>query len=168
MLEIAVNNTIISKKIQKYAMHDKTVWRSAFLNFIVADHELSQCNFCNSGLCKIARKTFIDSWNKMPKLQEIKLDKLKSTSEKLECAEPIINDFLNLIGQNKSACTKSTTSANRFLTENEEKAIVCIAKIACAAGLGLTREDLLNMINEYVNDGKSDDSAMRVTMEMVT
>jgi len=74
---------------------------------------------------------------------------LKSTSEKLECAEPIINDFLNSIGQNKSACTKSATSADRFLTENEEKAIVWIAKIACAAGLGLTREDLLNIINEY-------------------
>jgi len=105
----------------------------------------------------------------MPKLQEIKLDKMKSTTEKLECAEPrIINDFLSSMCENKSARTKSATSANRYLTDNEEKAIVWIAKIACAAGLGLTREDLLNMINEYVNDGKSDNSSIHVTMEMVS
>jgi len=168
MKPVAVNNTIISKKVQKYAMHEKAVWQSAFLNFIVADPDLSQHNFCNSGLCKIARKTFMDSWNKMPKLQEIKLDKTKSVTEKLECAEPIINEFLHSIGQNKSARTKSAISSNRYLTENEEKAIVWIAKIACAAGLGLTREDLLNIINEYVNDGKTDNLAMLVTMEMVT
>jgi len=61
----AVNNTIISKKIQKYAMHEKDVWKSALVfNFIIADPDLSQCNFCNSGLCKIAWKTFMDSWNK--------------------------------------------------------------------------------------------------------
>jgi len=168
MKPVAVNNTIISKKVQKYAMHEKAVWQSAFFNFIVADPDLSQCNFCNSGLCKIARKTFMDSWNKMPKLQEIKLDKTKSMTEKLECAEPIINDFLHSIGQNRSTHTKSATSANHYLKDNEEKAIVWIAKIACAAGLGLKREDLLNITNEYVNDGKTDDLAMLVTMEMVT
>jgi len=168
VLEIAVNNTIISKKIQKYATHEKAVWMSAFFNFIVADHGISQRKFCNSGLCKIARKTFIDSWNKIPKLQEIKMDKMKTMTEKLECAEPIINDFLCLIDRNKSERAKSATSANRYLTENEEMAIVWIAKITCAAGLGLTREDLLNLIDGYVNDGKSGDSVMHVTMETVT
>jgi len=110
----------------------------------------------------------MDGWNKMPKLQEMKVDKMKSMTEKLECAEPIINDFLSLMGQNKSACTKSAISSNCYLTENKEKAIVWIARIACAAGLGLKREDLLNLINEYVNDSKSDDLALPVTMEMVT
>jgi len=110
----------------------------------------------------------MNSWNKMPKLQEIKLDKTKSMMERLECREPIINVFLHSIGQNKSTHTKSATSANCYLMDNEEKAIVWIAKIACAAGLGLTREDLLNIINDYVNDGKTDNLAMLVTMEMVT
>jgi len=93
---------------------------------------------------------------------------MKSMMEKLECTELISNDFLSLMGQNKSACTKSAISCNCYLKENEEKAIVWIAKIACTVGLGLTREDLLNLINEYVNDGKSDNSAMLVTMETVT
>jgi len=104
----------------------------------------------------------------MPKLQELKIDTTKSTAEKLECAEPIVNNFLALMSQNKCYWTKNATSANRYLTDNEEQAIVCFAKIACAAGLGLTREDLLNIINDYVNDGKTDDAAMHVTMEMVT
>jgi len=85
---------------------------------------------------------------------------MKSMMEKLECTELISNDFLSLMGQNKSACTKSAISSNHYLTENEEKAIVWIAKMACTAGLGLTREDLLNLINEYVNDGKSNNLAM--------
>jgi len=90
-IEIAVEqNTIISKKVQKYATHKKAVWKSAFLNFIVADPELLQCSFCNSGLCKIARKTFMDSWKKMPKLQELRIDATKLKTEKLDCAEPII------------------------------------------------------------------------------
>jgi len=44
----------------------KAVWKSAFLNFIIiADLELLQYSFCNSsGLCKIARKTFMDSWKR--------------------------------------------------------------------------------------------------------
>ena len=45
MKPVAVNNTIISKKVQKCAMHEKAVWQSAFFNFIVADPDLSQCNF---------------------------------------------------------------------------------------------------------------------------
>jgi len=58
-IEIAVEqNTIISKKVQKYATHKKAVWKSSFLNFIVADPELLQHSFCNSGLCKIARKNY--------------------------------------------------------------------------------------------------------------
>jgi len=166
--EIEVNNTIISKKVQKYATHEKAVWKSAFFNFIVADPDISQRKFCNSGLCKIARKTFMDCWKKMPKLKEIKLDTTMSNTKKIECSEPIIDSFLISIGESKIARTKSAFSANRLLTDNEEKAIVSIAKIACAAGLGLTREDLLNMINDYVNDGKAPDSAMPVTMEMVT
>jgi len=92
---------------------------------------------------------------------------MKSMTEKPECTEPIISDFLSAMCENKSARIKHASSANRYLTDNEEKAIVWIAKIACAAGLGLTREDLLNMINEYVNDGKSDNSSIHITMEMV-
>jgi len=149
-------------------MHEKAVWKSAFLNFIVAHPELSQHDFCKSGLCEIARKTFFDSWKKMPKLQELKIDTTKLTAEKLECAEPIVNNFLALMSQNKCYRTKNATSANWYLTDNEEQAIVCFAKIACAACLGLTREDLLNIINDYVNDGNTGDAAMHVTMEMVT
>ncbi len=162
------NNTIISTKVQKYAAHEKATWKSAFLNFVVAEPELSHRSFCNSGLCNIARKTFMDSWKKMPKLQALKLDSTMTTMEKLECAEPIINNFLSSFGESKCVRTKNATSARRYLTDNEEQAIVWIAKIACAAGLGLTREDLLNMINDYVNDSKEDDATMHVTMEMVT
>jgi len=104
----------------------------------------------------------------MPKLQELKINTTKSTAEKLECAEPIVNNFLALMSQNKCYQTKNATSANWYLTDNEEQAIVCFAKIACATCLGLMREDLINMINNYVNDGSTDDAAMHVTMEMVT
>ena len=167
--EIAVEqNTIISKKVQKYAAHEKATWKSAFLNFVIANPELSQRSFCNSVLCNIARKTFMDSWKKMPKLQTLKVDCSMTMTEKLECAEPIINNFLSSFGDSKCSRTKNATSANRYLTDNEEQAIVWIAKIACAAGLGLTRDDLLSMINDYVNDGKVDDDAVHVTMEMVT
>jgi len=110
----------------------------------------------------------MDSWKKMPKLQELKDDATKTMTEKLDSAEPIINNFLSLFGESKCSHTKNANSANRYLTDNEEQAIVWIAKIACAAGLGLTRDDLLTMINDYVNDGKEDDSAIQVTMEMVT
>jgi len=90
----------------------------------------------------------------MPKLQELKLDATKTTREKLDCAEPIINNFFSLFGESKCSCTKNVSSANRYLTDNEEQAIVWIAKIICAAGLGLMRDDLLNMINDYVNVAK--------------
>jgi len=79
----------------------------------------------------------------MPKLQELKIDVTKSKTEKLDCTEPIIDNFLTLISENKCSCTKNATYANCYLTDNEEQAIVWIAKIACATGLGLTREDLL-------------------------
>jgi len=52
--------------------------------------------------------------------------------------------------------------------DHEEQATVWIAKIACATGLGLMRDDLLTMINDYVNDNRGNDSAMHVTKEMVT
>jgi len=147
--EIAVEqNTIISKKVQKYAAHEKAAWKSAFLNFVIANPELSQRSFCNSVLCNIARKTFMDSWKKMPKLQTLKVDCSMMTMEKLECAEPIINNFLSSFGDSKCSRTKNATSANRYLADNEEQAIVWIAKIACTAGLGLTRDDLLSMIND--------------------
>jgi len=162
------NNTFISTKVQKYVAHEKATWKSAFLNFVVAEPKLSHRSFCNSGLCNIARKTFMDSWKKMPKLQELKDDATKMMTEKLDSAEPIINNFLSLFGESKCSRTKNAISAIRYLTDNEEQAIVWIAKIACAAGLGLTRDDLLTMINDYVNDGKEDDSAIQVTMEMVT
>jgi len=110
----------------------------------------------------------MDSWKKMPKLQALKVDATMTTTEKLECAEPIINNFLSSFGKSKCSRTKNAISANRYLTDNEEQAIVWIAKIACATGLGLTRDDLLSMINDYVNDGKEDDDAMHITMEMVT
>jgi len=167
-IEIAVeNNTIVSKKVQKYARHDKAVWKSALLNYIVANPSLSQRNFCKSGLCNIARKTFTESWKKMPKLQELKIDSSKSTTEKLDCAEPIVNNFLASIDENKCSRIKNATSATHYLTDNKEQAIVWFAKIACATGLGLTREDLLNIINDYVNDHTGDDSSLHVTMEMV-
>jgi len=104
----------------------------------------------------------------MPKLQELKIDVTKSKTEKLDCTEPIIDNFLTLISENKCSQTKNATYANCYLTDNEEQAIVWIAKIACATGLGLTREDLLNMIDNYVNDHRGDDMAVHVTMEMVT
>jgi len=142
-IKIAVENTtIISKKVQKYTTHEKAVWKSAFLNFIVAHPELSQRDFCKSGLCEIARKTFFDSWKKMPKLQELKIDTTKSTAEKLECTEPIVNNFLAPMSQNKCYWTKNATSANRYQPDNEEQAIVYFAKIVCTTGLGLMRESI--------------------------
>jgi len=53
-----------------------------------------------------------------------------------------MNDFFEFDGSNKSAHTISATSANCYLTDNEEKANVWIAKTACTAGLSLIREDL--------------------------
>ena len=60
----------------------------------------------------------------------------------MECTEPRMNDFFEFDGSNKSAHTISATSANCYLTDNEEKANVWIAKTACTAGLSLIREDL--------------------------
>jgi len=100
-IDIAVeNNTIISKKVQKYARHDKAVWKSALLNYIVADPSLSQCNFCKSDLCNIARKTFADSWKKMPKLQELNRV-IQANHRKAGLYRTNHHQFLTSINENK-------------------------------------------------------------------
>jgi len=73
---------------------------------------------------------------------------------------------LTSISENKCSPIKNATSGNCYLKDTEKQVIVWIAKINFATGLGLTNEDPINMIDDYVKNHKGDDLAVHVTMEI--
>ena len=53
--------------------------------------------------------------------------------------------------------------ANRFLTEKEEESIVSLVTLMSSMGIGLTKADVINVINTYINLEEDEREAVGVS-----
>jgi hypothetical protein len=63
----------------------------------------------------------------------------------------VLKSHLAKTRENARKCTGFANKATRYLTDNEELAIVQIARLMGSCGAGIGRDELLDIINTYIH-----------------
>lgn len=66
-------------------------------------------------------------------------------------AEAVVNNYVEDLNKSKKNRTGQAIQSNRFLADKEEESITNLVVMLSSMGLGLTKNDLLNIIGCYVN-----------------
>jgi hypothetical protein len=100
--------------------------------------------------CIIPRTTFHKACTTIG-LKEKKLSNIP-----LEAVEKCIICYFTDMNKNEKYRGSKAGAANRYLTDNEEMAVMQIARLLGEMGGGLSKSELLKIVDEYVNQHEDD------------
>ncbi len=106
--------------------------------------------------CYKAKKTAIpfSTFHRHIRLSGLGL--LKKQNKPVEQAEAGLNDYIRNLKQGTSNQTKKASASNRYLTDNEELAIVQVCRVLASMGQGVSKQEVLMMIDEYIHIEEDD------------
>jgi hypothetical protein len=101
--------------------------------------------------CYQAKKTAIpySTFRRHIKLSGLGL--LREQNKPVAQAEAIMNDYVGSLNKNKSKRTNDANTSHRYLTDDEELAIVQLCRVLASMGNGVSKQEVLKMIDEYIN-----------------
>jgi hypothetical protein len=67
-----------------------------------------------------------------------------------------LNDYISKLKQNTLNLTKKASESHRYLTDNEELAIVQFCRVLSSMGQGVPKQEVLMMIDEYIHIEEDD------------
>ncbi len=62
-----------------------------------------------------------------------------------------MNDYVSSLNKSKSKRTNNANTSHRYLTDNEELAIVQLCRVLASMGNGVSKQEVLKMIDEYIH-----------------
>ena len=103
--------------------------------------------------------------------KDCKVYELQALKTCVEEVEKVLKSSLAKTRQNSRKRTGAASKASRYLTNNEELAIVQIARLMGSCGAGIGRDELLDIVNTYIHhheDGRMFEPAtMRLVDQML-
>jgi hypothetical protein len=92
---------------------------------------------------------------------------MKSNGRCVGDIEKVLKEHLKQTRTNEQNRTGPASSAKRYLTNNEELAIVQLARLMGSCGAGVGRDELLDVINSYIHHQEDSRMIEPATMKMV-
>jgi hypothetical protein len=112
--------------------------------------------FCKSETT-IPRTTFIRHYNSSG------LSQLKSEDKPIEVARAAAAKYTRGLAIGKKKRTAKASALNRYLTEQEELSLVQIIRLLASIGHGVTKPDVMSLIDEYVNLEEDDRNSVEIS-----
>jgi hypothetical protein len=106
--------------------------------------------------CHKAKKTAIpfSTFHRHIRLSGLGL--LKKQNKPVEQAEAVLNEYISKLKHNTTNRTKTASASHRYLTDNEELAIVQLCRVLANMGQGVSKQEVLLMIDEYLHIEEDD------------
>ncbi len=141
-----VDRVIVQKKKEKKYKHwvDEDIVKEA-LDFYVKPCGYGLTQFC----AQPGRKVPLTSLKRY--LKDCNIFEMKRLGKPIREADVALRVKLAKKKKNEKARVSATGVANRDLTDNEELAIVQMCRVLSMCGRGVTKDELLNITNEYIH-----------------
>jgi hypothetical protein len=137
------SNKIVDRKKYKHWV-DKDIAKEA-LDFYVKPCGYGLTQFC----AQPGRKVPLTSLKRC--LKDCNIFEMKRLGKPIREADVALRVKLAKKKKNEKARVSAAGVANRYLTDNEELAIVQMCRVLSMCGRGVTKDELLNITNEYIH-----------------
>jgi hypothetical protein len=139
------NKTGKRSKKKQYKKYNNNDFIIEALGFYVRPLGASMNAYCKEDGKKVPYCTMVRLY------KECNVFQLQAQKTCVEAVEKVLKSQLAKTRQNERKRTGAASKASRYLTNNEELAIVQIARLMGSCGAGIGRDELLDIINTYIH-----------------
>jgi hypothetical protein len=137
-------------KDKKYKKYDNNDVIMEALAFYILPRGTTLASYCKkNGSPKDGRKVPLSSMRRL--FLNCKVFEMQAKNASVGNVEKALKGYLAKTRENEKTRTASAHEANRYLTNNEELAIVQIARLMGSCGAGVSKDELLEIVNSYIH-----------------
>ncbi len=142
--DVAPGNISVSQKRKHYRLYNNDIFFKSLITFFLQDKPEPLHAFCQKENMNRStfRRFFFESG-----LHNLKENGIRDEEQ----AKVVLNAYFEKKFKNRSDRTKNAWKQSRYLSDNEEHAIIQLCRLLGGMGYGITRDELQDIISSVTN-----------------